>query len=246
MVLTESEVRNLVLTKSYSASSIPSLEEYLLATCRGESPYVFDAVRTLIKLYQLFPVSPSNDDTSTMSNRKKNTGYACVLAMQHHDFLALSFLIPKAPNSSAASSSSTEAENVVVAASIRCSSLLDACLFAEFWKKYNESFLSSTSKDENTEMLAALARSAIRTLQQTILATLALVYKEAPLQFVMDSLNVQRAEEIPVGNGVVESLTAATVVFSASADNTKRQRVYQEGVSFSTVSALMQKMNTAQ
>jgi hypothetical protein len=58
---------------------------------------------------------------------------------------------------------------------------------------------------------------------------------------------VARADDIQsLSSPVVESVTETTVVFLPTVDNTKRQRVYQEGVSFSTVSALIQKMNAAQ
>jgi hypothetical protein len=241
----ELDIRSL-LAKSYSASSIPQLEDYVLATCRCEVPYVFDTMRTLVKLYQLFPVTTvSNDNAETASaligQRKKYTGYACVLSMQHGDLLALQYIIPKtagAPNS----------DSPVVAGAIQCASLLDACLFTEFWTLYSNAFVAAGSTDsDDGELLVSLTKSAIPTLQKSILSVLALSYKEAPIQFVMDSLNVTSAEDIQsLSSPVVELVTETTVVFQPTIDNTKRQRVYQEGVSFSTVSALMQKMNAAQ
>jgi hypothetical protein len=240
----ELDIRRL-LAKSYSASNIPPLEDYVLATCRCEVPYVFDTVRTLVKLYQLFPVtSVATDNAETASalneQRKKYTGYACVLSMQHGDLLALQYLIPKtaAPNS----------DSPVVSAAVQCASLLDACLFSEFWTLYSNAFIASSSTDsDDGELLVSLTKSAIPTLQKSILSVLALSYKEAPIQFVMDSLNVARADDIQsLSSPVVESVTETTVVFLPTVDNTKRQRVYQEGVSFPTVSALIQKMNAAQ
>jgi hypothetical protein len=44
------------------------------------------------------------------------------------------------------------------------------------------------------------------------------------------------------GSPVVASVTADAVAFVATPDNTKRERIYQEGVSFQTVSELLHKM----
>ena len=37
-----------------SPSNVPVLEAYLTAQCTGQTPYHFEAVRMLVKLYQLF------------------------------------------------------------------------------------------------------------------------------------------------------------------------------------------------
>jgi hypothetical protein len=118
----EAEIRAL-LVKSYSPAAVPKLEEYLEAACQGEAPYIFDAVRTLIKLYQLFPAAAA-------ANAKKNIGYACLLALlrgeNEDDLLALQYMIPTA----------TQKEEPGASAH-QCAALFRACLFADFWKTFN-------------------------------------------------------------------------------------------------------------
>ena len=53
----ESEVRAALLQGSYRPGMIAPLEDYLAAAVAGAAPYVSDAVRTLVKLYQLFPAA---------------------------------------------------------------------------------------------------------------------------------------------------------------------------------------------
>ena len=59
MTVTVEEIQTLLGT-SYSPNSIPKLEEYVVACCEGKVEYIFAAVRTLVKLYQLFPPASSS------------------------------------------------------------------------------------------------------------------------------------------------------------------------------------------
>lgn len=221
-VPSESEIRAL-LAKSYSPSAVPKLEEYLAAICAGQAPYMFDAVRTLVKLYQLFPSAGTNAAAAD-----KNIGYACVLAMQQHgtDLLALQYLIPVAAQ-----------KDEPCATASRCAALLDACLFADFWALYN----SALVEDSSDTIIQEMSKAAVPALQLSILAVLALSYKEAPVSVVMAALNVESAAGLKSSPGI-ESVSETTVSFTATPDNTKRQRVYQEGVNFPTIAALLQKI----
>jgi hypothetical protein len=221
----EPEIRAL-LSKNYSPAAVPKLEEYLDAVCKGEANYLFDAVRTLVKLYQLFPTS-----SSSRSNAKKNIGYACLLAVLHgddNDLLALQYMIP------------TFAQKDEPCASVvKCSALLRACLYTEFWQTFTTSLLSNSDP-----VVQQMSKAAVPALQQSILAVLALSYKQAPMAVVLAATHLETAAALTkiTNSPVIESVDADTVTFVSTHDNTKRQRVYQEGVSFQTVSALLQKM----
>jgi hypothetical protein len=213
----ESQVRSLVLNNRNSPSSIPQLEEYLAAACSGQSPYVFDAVRGLVKLYLLYPSTISSSGGSKLNA-------CCMLAFLHGkstDLLALRYLIP-----------STTAECSAV---FECAEHLDRCNFAQFWKAYEG--LGSGSAEWSTA--AALSK-----LRSKILSILALTYKVADRAFVEQALNLGggSSSSIMAPGGVVESVNADSVVFVGTPDNTKRERVYQEGVSFATVSTLLHKL----
>jgi len=221
----ESDVRS-ILTASYSPSSVPKLEEYLMAACRGDAPYIFDAVRTLVKLYQLFPSTSS----------PKNIGYACLLTLlqgycndsSSTDLLALSYLIPV---------SSGVAKEEPCFTIFKCSEHLIACHFAEFWKVY------ASLQNSSDTVVQEMAAKFIPNIQAAILAVLALSYKEAPAAIVLTALNVDKVTAVnSLKSPVVASISQDTVVFVATADNTKRQRVYQEGVGFSAVSSLLNKI----
>jgi hypothetical protein len=245
MTISESDIRSLVSNTSYSPLSIPKLEEYLLACCKGEVNYIFDAIRTLIKLYQLFPVPSSpSDNNSSISNpnavaakaiRYTNIGYACLLAMCEYpnttDLLALSYMIPQII---------TLKEPCCTV--YKCADQLKSCHFDEFWKLYQNSLLNSTDP-----IARNVANRLIRRMQESILVVLALSYKVAPLRIVQKAIGADVVEyhdviHKPSKDSVVESVQDQNVIFKASLDNTKRQRVYQEGVSFGTVSTLLQKI----
>jgi translation initiation factor 3 subunit K len=219
MAPTESEIRSLLAAQSYSANSLPQLEAYLAAVASGQAPYIFDANRTLVKLYQFYP----------KKSNEKNIAHACMLALLNYpatDLLALSYLIPLA---------TFTAEPFATIG--KCSEQLDSCEFTEFWKTFA---LLQKSPDAAIQSLAA---SAVGKLQGSILSTLALSYKQAPALVVLTALNATAVNDISqLKNSVVESVSQDTVVFVASADNTKRKRVYQEGVNFTAISSLMAKM----
>ncbi|GAX15436.1 translation initiation factor 3 subunit K [Fistulifera solaris] len=220
MAPSENDIRTLLNSQSYSSSMVQPLEEYLAAQTAGEAPYLFDAVRTLVKLYQLFPEHSKEDLTV----------HAYLLAMLEYpstDNLALSYMIPQPVLSKD------------VCASIQtCLTHLSACQFAEFWKTY-EALESSADV-----VVAGLAKRSVARLQASILQVLALTFKEAPTSVVSKALRgITAADITALQSPVVQSASADCVVFAASADNTKREKVYQEGVSFSTIGSLLSKIS---
>lgn len=228
MAPSESDIRSLITNTSYTASSISPLEEYLKLCCEGNIVYIFDAIRTLVKLYQLFPM---NDVEATKNIRNVNIGYACMLALLEYpnstDLLALSYLIPQ-----------TVTLKEPCSSIFKCSEHLKSCHFSEFWKVYTSSLVTCSDP-----IIQQLATKSIGLMQQSILTVLALSYKIAPTPVVMAACNVpSNLEAITKSSTVVDSITSDSVVFKATPDNTKRQRVYQEGVSFTTISSLLQKM----
>ena len=219
----EADVR-VLLKGGYNPGMIAGLEDYVTAACDGQAPYVFDAVRTLVKLYQIF--------RSHQSNNTANLGRCCCLTFLHGpddtQLLALQYLIPttilKEPDS-------------LVALVLQCSAAATACQFVELWKTYEG--LRNYSADP---AIARLALTSIPTLQQAILRNLALSYQTAPTDLVLKATNMASVAELEqISSAVVASVTGDVVTFVSTSDNTKRQRVFVEGATFHTVSALLAK-----
>ena len=191
-----------------------------MAQVKGDAPYMADSVRRLVKMYQLFP-STSNPE---------NIGRACLLAalqFPQTDLLALRYLIP-----------ATILSAEPCATIQKCSSLLEACQFTDFWSTYE------TLKSHSDAALAGLATRSVPDVQKSILTALSLTYKQAPTSVVCQALNVANVDAVKGLNhsAVVDSADATTVTFVASMDNTKHERVYQENVDFASISSLMTKI----
>lgn len=217
----EVDVRAL-LKGSYNPGMIAGLEDYVTAACEGQAPYVFDAVRTLVKLYQIFR---SQSNTA-------NLGRCCCFTFLHGQddtqLLALQYLIP---------STILKEPESLVAMVLECSAAATACQFADLWKSYEG--LQNYSADP---AIAHLAKTSIPTLQQTVLRNLALTYHTAPTDLVLKAVNASSVSELEqISSLVVASVTADEVIFVSTPDNTKRQRVFVEGATFNTVSALLAK-----
>lgn len=73
-------------------------------------------------------------------------------------------------------------------------------------------------------------------LKQGIVDVLALSYRAAPLAVVKAALNTDKVDS---SHPKIESVTGDQVLFVASADNTKRTSVFQEGVKFSAICDLI-------
>ena len=139
----------------------------------------------------------------------------CCLALSSYpstDLLALTYMIPV---------HILKDETSILPAITECSKLLQNCQFQEFWTKSQSLTYLDSGK-----------------LRSGILDVLALSYKEAPLEVVTKAIHSQDVGAHPS----VESVTSSHVVFVSTANNTHRERVYQEGVSYASVSSLMAKM----
>ena len=93
---------------------------------------------------------------------------------------------------------------------------------------------------ESDATLGTLVKSSKEKLCKSIAGVLALSYRTAPLAFVQASLT----KEENVSN-YVEKVDGDIVYFPPTADNTKRDRVFQEGVTFGEISNLINKTSVA-
>ena len=111
----------------------------------------------------------------------------------------------------------------------RCFEMLDACNFKDFWVLFKD--LRGGNADLKTLVHAD------DQLRQGIVDVLALSYRAAPLNVVQVALNVDTVDVAAYAK--VESVSATQVLFVATPDNTKRSRVFQEGLKFSAISSFV-------
>jgi translation initiation factor 3 subunit K len=196
------------------------LEAYVDAQATGVGEYYFDANKALLKLYNATKSLANTDKIATVLM------LALVEAYPSTDFLALSYLLPE-----------RYATAEPCSAVLECSQLLESCQFVEFWAA-----LSKISTADAT-MKALVGRSTEK-LQRGILQVLAMSYKSAKLENVLASLNLKDAAALTqLKEPCVVSVSGDAVVFVATADNTKRNRVFQEGLSYSAIANLMAKVS---
>mmetsp|Transcript_9962 Transcript_9962/g.24230 ORF Transcript_9962/g.24230 Transcript_9962/m.24230 type:complete len:231 (+) Transcript_9962:130-822(+) len=211
-------VESLMKKGSYKTSNQPTLEAYVDAQATGEGDYYFEANKALLKIYQFLPkeVDPNK------------VALVLLLAMLEYpststDWLALSYLIPERLQ---------KAEPICTV--LRCNNLLDACDFVEFWKTFE------TLNAGGDKYIEALVGRATPVLQKGILETMALTYKSAALEKVIANLNMDSSSADKIKSfPCIDSVSDNAVTFVAEADNTKRSRVFQEGVSYGAIANMM-------
>ncbi|GKY93938.1 hypothetical protein MPSEU_000360700 [Mayamaea pseudoterrestris] len=210
-------------------SAIPELHAQVLAQAKNEAPYTFDAVRMLVKLYQLFPTSSS----SSSEQHQESIALSCLLALREYpnmtDYLALVYMVP--PNVMGAE---------LCAAVQICADALDACHYAAFWKQ-----LLVLQSCENAN-IATLAKQSVQAFQIGIVSVVALTYKQAPAAMVAKLLNVESMAAVSsllTEHDAVESVADDLVTFTPTSDNVKRERVFQESVGFDAITSLMSKLS---
>lgn len=225
----EDDIKALLGSASlYSPSNKPKLEAYLGAQASGKAAYSFDANRILMKLYQFYPLSSSEEDAEKESS---NSALALLLALLQYpvtsDFLALSCLVPER----------IQAQEPC-ASILKCADLLDACQFAEFWTVYK----LLESNPPAAFAVVPLSQHHAK-LQAAICEVLALTYRTAPLSTATVALNVSSGSDLSGRKDLsqIESVDASNVYFKPTADNTKRNRVFQD-VDFHSISNLMTKI----
>lgn len=214
------EAMEKTLVKSpYSSSNQSALEAYLDGQAAGERPYYMEANKALLKIYQFSP---------QVSNPSK-TALILLLAMLEFpstDLLALSYLVPERVQKSEPCTSI-----------LKSADLLEACQFSDFW----ESFEAVEGYDELKPLVTAFTQK----LQGSILEALALSYKNLSITKVLPAINVGSADDLlKLNHSCVESINGDLVEFVATSNNTKKNRVYQEGISFSAIASMMAKVST--
>lgn len=218
-------VESLMTKAPYKTSNLSTLESHVHAQALGEDSYYFEANKALLKIYQFLP-------NSTDAN---NVALVLLLAMLEYpsfsvDWLALSYLVPERLQK-------TEPCSTV----LRCNNLLDGCEFGEFWKCFES---LSLLKDGDKYIKAVVEGRAKKVLQQGILQAMALTYRSARLDTVLTNLNLDSSSASLLTQiaSCVESVNNDTVTFVATTDNTKRGRVFQEGVSYGSIANMMSKV----
>jgi CSN8/PSMD8/EIF3K family len=215
-------IATLLAQSPYASSNQAPLEAYLDGQAKGEVPYFMDANRTLLKLYQFFPQSSNATKTATVL-------LLSLLEFPSTDLLAMSYLIPERI-------ATTEPSTSI----LQCATLLDACKFDEFWKIYG-----TISATDDSLQATLVANKGTERLQSAIVDVLALSYRTASLSTVLVALNVTSGEEVTkLKHPNIESVTGDKVTFLASSDNTKRNRVFQEGVNFGAIASMMARVTT--
>ncbi|KAL3925286.1 MAG: hypothetical protein SGILL_000511 [Bacillariaceae sp.] len=211
-------VESLLAKGSYKISNQATLEAYLGAQATGQGAYYFDANKALLKIYQSLRSGDVNKIATVLL-------LALVEQCPSTDVLALSYMVPE-----------RHAKVEPCASVLECSQLLDDCQFTEFWAAF-----SKIPTDDAG--IKALVGRATERLQRGILQVLSLSYKSAKVDKVLAALNIKDASGITkLNDPCVASVTGSDVVFAATVDNTKRSRVFQEGVSYSSIATLMAKV----
>jgi len=211
-------VETLMAKGSYKTSNKSTLEAYVDAQATGEGEYYFEANKALLKIYQFLPNSVNHSKVALV----------LLLAMLEYpsnnsDWLALSYLIPERLQ---------KAEPICTV--LRCNYLLDTCEFVEFWGKFG------TLDEDSDKYIKSLVGRATEVLQKGILETMALTYRSASLEKVLANLNMDSSSAANINSlPCVESVSGNTVTFVAASDNTKRSRVFQEGVSYGAIANML-------
>lgn len=217
--MSKESIEALLAKSPYSASNQGALEAYLDAQAKGESPYFMDANRSLLRIYQFYPQSANPTKVALVL-------LLALLEFPSTDVLALSYLVPERMQ-----------KEEVCAAVIKCAKLLESCKFTEFWG----AFAALSGSDQ----IKSLIGNSTEKLQRAILEVLALTYRTASVSKVTTALNMSSADGISkLNHPSVESVNGDKVVFAATADNTKRNRIFQEGVDFGAIASMMAKVSS--
>lgn len=231
-----SEISNLLETRTYDPNIVPQLESYLHSQIQSgnkqPNPYNFQANRTLVKLYQFFPNMAKVENLILVELLALVYGNDAQEASV--DFGALGCLISEAVK-----------KEEPFPALIRCAELLDSCQFAAFWAAYNTTIVESSGYYPRVSELAR-SNHAKTSLRRSILNNLSLAYQSSATTGVLAQLNLDTTDQLKTfvtqhTDGIVEEVRADKVVFVSKTQNTKREKVYQEGggVDYATIRNLM-------
>lgn len=225
--MSASDIATLLSNEMYNPEIIPQLETYLATQVQQDNSsaptnsYDFDANRTLIKLYQFFPQQAKTEHILLAESLALVYGEAN--REGSNDFGALGCLITESVK-----------KDEPYPTLIRCADLLDSCQFPEFWTVYHSVSANST----DYEMIVKLSASthAKNALRKTILNKLSQAFKATRLSYVMQQLDLEVGSDeakdfLEASEGVFDKVdqSADSIVFSDNVENTKRDKVNQEG-----------------
>lgn len=217
---TRESVEALLSKSPYSATNQATLEAYVDGQAKGECPYYMDANRSLLRIYQFSPESANPTKISLIL-------LLALLEFPSTDVLALSYMVPERLQ-----------KTDTCATILKCASLLETFQFSEFWDAIG-------SIPGGDKQIKSLVSSSTEKFQRAILEVLALTYKTASLSKVSAALNVKSGDAISkLSNTSVEAVSGDKVVFVAASENTKRNRVFQEGVNFGAIASMMAKVSS--
>lgn len=211
-------VEALLKKSPYSASNQAALEACVDAQAGGGCPYYMDANRSLLKLYQFSPQSANETKVSLIL-------LLALLEFPSTDVLALSYLVPERFQ---------KAEPC--ATILKCTNLLESCKFTEFWEAFGAM--------EGGSEIKAIASGSTERLQRSIIEVLSLSYRSSKLSKVLPALHMSSGAELSkLNHPSVESVDGDTVYFVPTAENTKRNRVFQDGVNYGAIASMMAKVS---
>jgi translation initiation factor 3 subunit K len=211
-----------------AASTTATLGSYVTGQASYLTPYHFEANRALLKAYQFRPSLADVDQVALVLLLS-----LVQFSDRTTDFAALSYLVPDRVQKASP-----------VRDVLRCHELLESCSFGEFWEALHGLSTSSAAVgvfagDDRT--VTALRRGVVRVLSWT--------YRTAPLSTVIGALQLpsSNVDLVPLlqNDPCVRSVDGGIVEFVPTPDNTKRGRVFQEGVSYTALANLMSKVSAA-
>lgn len=190
------------------------------------STYSLTANRTLLKLYQFQPAQSDPCKAATLLALSLVASYST----GGTDVMALVYLLPERI---------LRAEPCATA--LKCYHLLDSCQFTEFWKVW--ATLPGDIAVGDPTLLSKVVNGAQSQLRRAILQVWAVTYKSAPLGKVLEALNLKTVDELQaLQEPCVEAVNGDTIVFVATSNNTKRERVFQEGLGYAAIAEMMAKV----
>lgn len=203
-----------IATSGHTQNATAKLEAYILQSCNGEAPYCFEAVRSLVKLYLLYPAKSST----------QHLAYACLLVLfndkTNDELLALKYMM-----------SSQSAQEEPIKTALQAYGHLVACQFLDFWKSMGD--LQANSD----KIIQQMTKKSASFMQERILAIFALTYKAAPSKLILTAI---QSDTLPKQD--FAKLEGDSVVFATTAENSKSKQVFKQGLNFESVHSLMSKL----
>lgn len=239
---THATILDILEHSAYNPGIVPQLESYVDAqlnqiiegniNASNDYRYSFDANRTLLKLYQFFPHLANDHIISKIF-------FLALFEFPSTDFTALACLVSEKIQS-----------REPCATLMRCSNLLETSNFSEFWDLLRQLSNDDSAIDKTSSLAkAASSPTSIRKFRSSILSLLSLTYATAPLAVVLTALELKSSyalkdflKELSDDNDTVVKEVKENdlrVEFQSTAANTRRTRVFKDGVHFDALASII-------